>query len=399
MIEVVAEILRGPVFLAGETLHCRITFTNDSTDPNGTFEKISWASVQLHCQRYVNEQKVNLQQQQITNPKANDASAANVEIVPLDSTALIATKGETGQTVYTSKPCVLFCDLKLQPGETRTFSYSETISTNVPPTFRGIYVKYSYKLTIGTQRVNCPTSLIRVPFRVLVIPDFEKFIRQEKAVLASSQSGIKVDNPFVCSSRTEIDSLTTALDALQILTSRSHQNVYNISNNRGRVCRLTLFKTNFRLGEDVLGLIDFDHTDVPCIQFTVTLQSEELLNSNYRRKSTQLSNITSFTKQSEFCLSTQQTYLSLSIPLSCTPSFSTELVSLRWKLHFEFVTSKLARTILPANPDPETNSTWATSNSIDVESMIWDLPIRILPTNPYFANNAAKISCSTVVNI
>lgn len=49
-------------------------------------------------------------------------------------------------------------------------SYSETIATNVPPTFRGVYVKYSYKLTIGTQRVNCPTQLIRVPFRVLVLP-------------------------------------------------------------------------------------------------------------------------------------------------------------------------------------------------------------------------------------
>lgn len=86
---------------------------------SGTFEKISWASVQLHCQRYVNEQKVNLQQQ-VANAKSADALATNVEIVPLDSTALIATKGETGQTVYTSKPCVLFCDLKLQPGETRT---------------------------------------------------------------------------------------------------------------------------------------------------------------------------------------------------------------------------------------------------------------------------------------
>jgi len=91
---------------------------------SGTFEKISWASVQLHCQRYVNEQKVNLQQQQnISNTKSNDSTATNVDIVPLDSTALIATKGETGQTVYTSKPCVLFCDLKLQPGETRTCLY------------------------------------------------------------------------------------------------------------------------------------------------------------------------------------------------------------------------------------------------------------------------------------
>jgi hypothetical protein len=67
---------------------------------------------------------VNLQQQsQISNAKSNDSVATNVDIVPLDSTALIATKGETGQTVYTSKPCVLFCDLKLQPGETRTCPY------------------------------------------------------------------------------------------------------------------------------------------------------------------------------------------------------------------------------------------------------------------------------------
>lgn len=89
--------------------------------------------MQLHCQRYVNEQKVNLQQQQqqqIANARSSDALATNVEIVPLDSTALIATKGETGQTVYTSKPCVLFCDLKLQPGETRTCTVGFPLTSN-----------------------------------------------------------------------------------------------------------------------------------------------------------------------------------------------------------------------------------------------------------------------------
>lgn len=34
MIEVIAEILRGPVFLAGETLHCQITLTNQITNEN-----------------------------------------------------------------------------------------------------------------------------------------------------------------------------------------------------------------------------------------------------------------------------------------------------------------------------------------------------------------------------
>jgi hypothetical protein len=55
--------------------------------------------------------------------------------------------------------------------------------------------------------------------------DLDKYIRQDKAAIAASQTGTKVDNPFVCSNRTEIDSLTTALDALQILSSRSHQSI------------------------------------------------------------------------------------------------------------------------------------------------------------------------------
>lgn len=404
MIEVIAEILRGPVFLAGETLHCQIIFTNKSTPNNdatnaNALEKISWASVQLHCQRYINEQKVHLQPQIPSNAKSNESIATHVDVVPLDSTALIATKGETGQTVYTSKPCVLFCDLILHPGESRTFAYSEVIATRVPPTFRGNYVKYSYKLTIGTQRVNCPTTLIRVPFRVLVLPDLDHYIRQDKAAVASSQTSTQVDNPFVCSNRAEIDSLTTALDALQTLTARTHRNVFNISNSRGRVCRLTLFKNHYKLGEDILGTIDFDQTDVPCVQFTVTLQSEEILNAQYRRKSTPTSNITSFTKQSEFSLSTSQSFLSVSIPLSCSPSFSMDLVSLRWKLHFEFVISKSPSSLLPVNRDPTISTIWSTANSIDVESMIWDLPIKILPTNPYFANNVAKVACTTVATI
>lgn len=86
---------------------------------SGSFEKISWASVQLHCQRYINEQKVNLQTP-IGNSRSSDALASNMENLSVDSTTLIATKGETGQTVYTSKPCVLFCDLTLHPGESKT---------------------------------------------------------------------------------------------------------------------------------------------------------------------------------------------------------------------------------------------------------------------------------------
>lgn len=45
--------------------------------------------------------------------------------------------------------------------------YRETIPSDAPPSYRGHAVKYSYKITVGTQRVNTAIKLLRVPFRVL----------------------------------------------------------------------------------------------------------------------------------------------------------------------------------------------------------------------------------------
>jgi hypothetical protein len=40
--------------------------------------------------------------------------------------------------------------------------YSEMLPSEAPPSYRGQAVKYSYKITIGMQRVNCPIKLLRV---------------------------------------------------------------------------------------------------------------------------------------------------------------------------------------------------------------------------------------------
>jgi hypothetical protein len=59
-----------------------------------------------------------------------------------------------------------FCDLTLNPGERRKYSYMETVPYMASPTNRSTTVKYSYKITIGSQRLNCQTSMLRVPIRV-----------------------------------------------------------------------------------------------------------------------------------------------------------------------------------------------------------------------------------------
>ncbi|KAF1962969.1 Rgp1-domain-containing protein [Byssothecium circinans] len=72
--------------------------------------------------------------------------------------------------LITTPQSILFVDLQLAPGESRSYSYSFTLPRGLPPTHKGRSIKASYHLTIGTQR---PTSSrdqqvkhVDVPFRV-----------------------------------------------------------------------------------------------------------------------------------------------------------------------------------------------------------------------------------------
>ncbi|KAI9826171.1 MAG: hypothetical protein M1819_007427 [Sarea resinae] len=66
---------------------------------------------------------------------------------------------------------VLFVDLRLKPGESKTYSYSFTLPKSLPPTHKGKTIKISYSLVIGTQRPGTSkdqqqVKQIDIPFRV-----------------------------------------------------------------------------------------------------------------------------------------------------------------------------------------------------------------------------------------
>lgn len=66
---------------------------------------------------------------------------------------------------------VLFVDLKLAPGESKTYEYAFTLPKGLPPTHRGKVMKISYSLVIGTQRPGGvkeqQVTSVEIPFRVL----------------------------------------------------------------------------------------------------------------------------------------------------------------------------------------------------------------------------------------
>ena len=78
-----------------------------------------------------------------------------------------AQKLTDGLPLLNTPPSILFSDLDIAPGESKTFTYDILLPAQLPPSYRGKVVRFSYKLVIGVQKtVMGDTQIITVPFRV-----------------------------------------------------------------------------------------------------------------------------------------------------------------------------------------------------------------------------------------
>ena len=64
----------------------------------------------------------------------------------------------------------------------------------------------------------------------------------------------------------------------------------------GRVVRFCMFKTAFKLGEDVVATLDFSEADVRCVQYSVTLESVETVHERHQQKEQQKPVIRAYNK-------------------------------------------------------------------------------------------------------
>ena len=74
--------------------------------------------------------------------------------------------------LLSTRQSILFVDLCLAPGESKSYNYSFTLPKGLPPTHRGKAIKVSYNLVIGTQRAATASEQQQIrhvdfPFRVL----------------------------------------------------------------------------------------------------------------------------------------------------------------------------------------------------------------------------------------
>ncbi|XP_054989598.1 RAB6A-GEF complex partner protein 2 isoform X1 [Sorex araneus] len=357
--------------------------------PAAASEALAWASAQIHCQFHASESRVAL-----PPPDSNQP-----EVQPESQTVFLPHRGERGQCILSTPPKILFCDLRLEPGESRSYSYSEVLPLEGPPSFRGQSVKYVYKLTIGCQRVNSPITLLRVPLRVLVLTGLQDIRFPQDESVAPSSPFLEEEE----SGKKDSWLMELAGERLMATTSCRSLHLYNISDGRGKVGTFGIFKSVYRLGEDVIGTLNLGEGTVACLQFSVSLQTEERVQPEYQRRrgaggAPSVSHVT-HARHQESCLHTTRTSFSLPIPLSSTPGFCTAIVSLKWRLHFEFVTSREpGLVLLPPMEQPEP-VTWTGPEQVPVDTFSWDLPIKVLPTSPTLASYAAPGPSTSTITI
>lgn len=188
-------------------------------------------------------------------------------------------------------------------------------------------------------------------------------------------------------------SQTCVLSMLQEPTARRVATFYDVKNSIGRVGRLCLFKTSFRLGEEIMGLFDFAEAVSQCMQYSVSLFCEETVKTTSVKKAK--AKVLSKQSFQEFSFGYDQTNFTLPIPLQATPSFDDENCTLAWLLKFEFVVTASGAEQIPKQPildgDSNVGHEWNGPAHHQVETMTWNLPITVLPTNPSHVANVVKV--------
>lgn len=233
---------------------------------------------------------------------------------------------------------ILFVDLNIAPGESRSFEYSFKLPKGLPPSHKGKAVKISYSLVIGTQRAGGvkeqQVQSVEVPFRILgtvndegdilghdlmnpyillrdearvvglgkgakskppkaatsppsgTMNDFLSYVDElanrpvEEAgstlLSPTNTSASRRESVFASESRSAQEAINLAIMRSNTTTEgQQSPNRFEIARNGQRVGVVMLTRPAYRLGEVVTMVVDFADADVPCYAVHATLETSE----------------------------------------------------------------------------------------------------------------------------
>ncbi|RMY39621.1 hypothetical protein D0866_01811 [Hortaea werneckii] len=350
-----------------------------------------------------------------------------------------AVAGSKSVPLLSTPQSLLFVDLRLAPGESRSYNYRFHLPRGLPPSHRGRAMKVTYHLALGVQRPDGQQGMkqIEIPFRVLgsynsigealghdlmspyillrdaartksiatsftspdsIFPNFEKrdtdqmrrrgsrhgledflryterLIEHQRATngeLLSPTSPTPSTTPAALERRQSTAELqpSSIKEIIDLAILRSNvvegaaekpsseaqsANRFNIARSGQPVAVLTLLRPAYKIGESVLGTLDFTfsappttNTSSPSKAPTYTIQisletAERVDPSLALRSANSIQRVTRKIHASavETALFARQIGFNLAIPTSATPGFETTGVSLVWNLRVEFTVQR-----------------------------------------------------------
>ncbi|KAI8391357.1 Rgp1-domain-containing protein [Radiomyces spectabilis] len=184
----------------------------------------------------------------------------------------------------------------------------------------------------------------------------------------------------------------TCVQIVSRITNSSRKAMYDLCKNNQRVAQLHLIKTAYRLGEPVMGVLDFDGAALLTYKVSILLESVEVVESSIALRQPQHIARVSRKCHAEFhsfCLYNQRLSFSLPIPSIASPEFQTTGVKLQYHLKFQFVTniqppvteakpsaSSPAAPNIPINTD-EKHRHYQCLQDIEVSTFDCQIPIRV----------------------
>lgn len=304
--------------------------------------------------------------------------------------------------IFSTPQSLLFVDLKLAPGESKSFTYSLQLPKELPPSCRAKSIRIHYNLVIGIQKLDSrgrpqPRTTL-VPFRVFPYVDvdgsqFEHnllapiVLQKDEATVAqiSSDKRFSLEKVFKRSEPTKVESseeekkmedfikdlldgkqqlLTQEQDSLESkFNSFSQDNIeylcrfqdtisggkplrtrFDIGRSRKRIATVILSKPIYRVGENIVLIVDYSQAALKCFHITASLETEESISKELLKKTSMQDEIFEITRR-VYSQSTMSSYslnrstFEFTIPATATPQFSTSSITLKWTLKLDFITS------------------------------------------------------------
>lgn len=264
--------------------------------------------------------------------------------------------------VFSTPPSILSCDEKFNSGDCREFQYSITLPKTLPPSYKGQFVNFKYNIAIGIQigHFDDSVKIINIPFTVFGSPFSTKpynvldpiLIQKDDAIvtdrgshayLESNQKLIsfnKVSKSLSESSEC-LDDLNEVQDLSLIvreLCQTSRSSTFNIGEGDDHIAKLIIIKDTWRLGDTIIGILDFQNGKKICHHCSIFLEYTESINSEFDnvQGKPSISKQTIASEHRDVTCSIRSG-ICLPIPLGNTPTYETSVAKLEWSIRVKLI--------------------------------------------------------------